>query len=131
MSDTQNERTTAERITLLISALIIIGIVALAAWTSYRVGDDPSIVTIEPNFETVREENGMYYLPITISNDGGLTAQDVTVSAELDTGDGQPETAEVTIAFLAGGEHESAALIFSSNPAEGELTIRPASYLHP
>lgn len=131
MSDSSNNRTTAERITLAVSALILIGIIGLAAWSSYRVGDDVAVISIEAHLENVREHEGMFYLPVTISNTGGQTAQEVSVSAELETEGGDTETAEVTIAFLAGGEHESAQLIFSTDPSEGELKLRPASYVHP
>lgn len=131
MSDSSNKRTTAERITLAISALIIVGIVGLAAWSSSRVGDDAVVISVEAHYEKVREHDGLFYLPITITNTGGHTAQTVTVSGELDTGEGNPESADVSIDFLAGGEKEEAALIFSSDPSDGNLTIRPTSYMRP
>ena len=53
------------------------------------------------------------------------------ISAELDLGNGEPVTAEVTIAFLAGGESERAEMVFPVHPDEGEFTIAPTSYLVP
>ena len=131
MSTSTSERTTAERITLVISLAILAGIFALAGWANVRTGDAPPTIEVEARPEAVRETDSGYYLPIRITNTGGLTAQDVTVVGELDTGEEQPETAEITITFLAGGEEESAELVFTTDPNEGELSVGATSYLQP
>jgi uncharacterized protein (TIGR02588 family) len=53
------------------------------------------------------------------------------VTGELDTGESEPETAEVTITFLASGESEEAEIIFQSDPTTGEVSVSPTSYLKP
>ena len=126
-----SERTTAERITLLASMLILVGILALATWANVRTGDAPPTIQVEAHLEDVRETDSGFYLPITITNTGGLTAQDVTVTGELDTGEEQPETADITITFLAGGEEESAEMVFTTDPNDGEFTVGATSYLNP
>lgn len=131
MSTSTSERTTAERITLVISLVILASIFALAGWANVRTGDAPPTIEVEARLEAVRETDSGYYLPIRITNTGGLTAQDVTVVGELDTGEEQPETAEITITFLAGGEEESAELVFTTDPNEGELSVGATSYLQP
>ena len=134
MSDSGNEneeRTSAEKITLVISVAVLVAILCVAIWASARTGTDPASITVVPHPEQVRESDGHYYLPITITNTGGLTAQDVTVTGELNTGEPQPETAEVTINFLAGDESERAELVFTTPPDEGELTVGVTSYLEP
>lgn len=131
MSDSNPERTTAERITLVISALILVGILGLAGWSSVRTGDAPASISVEANLDDVRETESGFYVPIMVTNTGGQTAQDVTVTGELDLGEDIPETAEITIDFLAGGETEYADLIFSSHPNEGDFTVGPTSYVQP
>ena len=131
MSNSDAERTTAERITMIISTLILVGILGLAVWANARTGDLPATITVEANLGAVRETDNEYYVPITITNTGGLTAQNVTVTGELNFGEGEPETGEVTIDFLAGGESEQAELIFARDPREGELTVGANSYLKP
>lgn len=131
MSQTDEKHTTAERITLIISLLILAAVLGLAGYSNITIGEEPPTITAEADLENVRETDGGFYVPITITNNGGLTAQDVTVSGELDLGDGEPEMAEITIAFLAGGESEQAEMMFSVHPNEGELTVRPTSYLVP
>lgn len=133
MSESQEHgaSTTAERITLIISLVILVGILSLAVWSSVRTGEDPPDILIDVDIEDVREMDAGYYVPIRVTNNGGMTAQDLVVSGELDLGDGEPETADITISFLAGGETESAEMVFSAHPDDGELTIGPTSFLKP
>lgn len=131
MSSDPSKHSRAERITLGISIIILAGVVGLATWASFATGDSNPEIEIEVNVEDTRETNSGYYVPITITNNGGLTGQNVIVTGELETDEKEPETAEVTIDFLAGGESEQAELVFESDPNEGELTVRPTSYLQP
>lgn len=131
MRSENSSHTTAERITMIISIIILAGVIGLASWASFATGNTPPEIRVEVNLEKMRETKSGYYVPITITNDGGLTAQSVVVSGELVTDAPEPETAEVTIDFLAGGESESAELVFSTNPNDGELTVAPTSYLQP
>lgn len=124
-------RTNAERVTLAISVLILIAVVATAIWAGDRVGSEPPEIHVEAMSGGVRESETGFYVPVTITNRGGLTAQNVVVTGELDLGDGEPETGEVTIDFLAGGESEEATLVFSSHPEDGEFEVGVTSYLKP
>lgn len=127
----KSERTTAERITFIASLVILLGILGMAAWASFRVGNAQPEIDVVAHLDKVRETDTGFYVPITITNTGGVTAQDVVVTGELDTGEGEPETAEVTITFLAGNESEEAEMVFTTHPAEGDFTIGPTSYVQP
>ena len=126
-----SEKTTAERITMVISLVILVATFVLAGWATARTGDEPAQIEVTANLEQVRETETGYYVPITITNSGGHTAQDVMVTGELDTGEGEPETAEVTITFLASDESEEAEIVFQSDPSTGEVSVFPTSYLKP
>lgn len=133
MSESQEHAasTTAERITLVASLVILVSILSVAVWSNVRTGQDPPDIVVEVDMEDVQERDAGFYVPITITNNGGTTAQDLVVSGELDLGDGEPETADVTISYLAGGETEAAEMVFSVHPADGEFTIGPTSFLKP
>lgn len=133
MSDSNEHAasTVAERITLTISIVILVGILSVAVWSNVRTGEAPPDIVVEVDMENVREGDAGFYVPFTITNNGGMTAQDLVVAGELDLGDGEPETADVTVAFLAGGETEEAEMVFSAHPADGEFTISPTSFLKP
>lgn len=126
-----SDRTTAERVTLLVSSLVLVGLVSLVVWANARTGDAPPDIRVEAHIEQVRESETGYYVPITITNTGGNTAQNATVTGELTLSDGSTESGDVTIDFLAGGETEQATLVFSQDPSEGELTLMPVSYQIP
>ncbi len=133
MSSTdESKHSRAERITMGISIVILVGIVGLAVWSSIMTGSSDPEIEVTVNLEGVRETDTGFYLPVTITNTGGLTAEGATVTGELKTDDEEePQTAEVSIDFLAGGEVEQAALVFDTDPREGDLSVGPTSYLHP
>lgn len=131
MSKEDSEHTAAERITMGISIVILAAIIGLAGWASYSTGDSSPVIEVEAHMSEIRETDDGFYVPITITNNGGFTAQSVMVTGELLIEGEEPETAEVTIDFLAGGETEGAALVFSTNPNNGEFTVAPTSYLQP
>lgn len=131
MSTDETKQSPAERVTLAMSVLILAGVLALAGWADVRTGDAPPTIRVEPNLAEMREEQSGFYVPIAITNDGGKTAESVTVSGELLIEGEEPETADVTIDFLAGGETEQAELVFTTDPNEGEFSVAPASFLYP
>lgn len=131
MSENTSGRTSAEKITLVFSLLVLVLIVSLAAWANAQVGNKEPLIEVEIHLENTRETDSGYYVPITVVNSGGLTAQDVVVTGELDIGEDEPQTAEITITYLAGGESAEAELVFSSNPREGDLTVDPTSFVYP
>lgn len=131
MSEPSSERTFAERITFVVSLLILILVFGVAGWVSITSNKDSPLIVVETRLEETRESGARFYVPVTITNEGGLTAQDVVVTGELDTGEGQPESGEVTITFLSGGESEEAELVFTADPNEGDLTVGPTSFVYP
>lgn len=124
-------RTMAEWITLGISAVILLSIVGILTWLSFRGPEMPPIIVVEPSMDQVREDDSGYYLPVVIRNTGDTTVADAVVQAELDTGSGQPETAEITIDFLDGDEIAAGTFVFREDPASGELTTGVTSYKEP
>lgn len=125
------QRSTAERVTSVISLLVLVTTFALAGWANANSGEGPPVIEVEAQMDKVRETESGFYLPITVTNTGGLTAQDVVVTGELDTGEGEPETADITITFLSGSEKETAELVFTTDPNEGDFTIGPTSFIDP
>ena len=124
-------RSIAEWITLAISAAILLSIVGVLTWLSFRGVQHPPIIVVEPSLEQVRQDDSGYYLPVVIRNTGDTTVEEAIVQAELDTGSGQPETAEITIDFLDGGEQAAGTFVFREDPASGELTTGVTSYQEP
>jgi uncharacterized protein (TIGR02588 family) len=127
----QSGRTMAEWTTLGISLAILAVVFGIIA--AFWIRDDgmPATIEVTPMTSSVREEADAWYLPIEVMNRGDATAEDVMVEVELDNGQGEPETAEVTFTFLASGETSRGTVVFSSDPAAGTLTVRPVSFREP
>ena len=124
-------RSIAEWTTLGISLAILLTVVGLVTYLYVRNDDQPATITVSTSLDEIRQDGGIYYLPVDVMNEGDETAEAVQIQAELDTGSGVPETAQLSIQFLAGGEKVQGTIIFSNNPEQGELSIRPVSYNKP
>lgn len=126
----ERERSPAEWVTFSVALAILFSIIGLVLYQWFAIGEKPPVITVEQS-GTILETQGNFYVPFTITNDGGETADSVQVIAELRIDGEVEETGEQQIGFLAGGEMEEGAFIFSRNPEEGELTIRATSYQLP
>jgi uncharacterized protein (TIGR02588 family) len=115
-------RTGAEWVTLSISILIIAALVGLLTYLYFTQGTKSPVIQVEAKLEEVKQEGDAYYLPLTITNMGEKTAQDVEIQVSLASGEGDPESVGFTILFLAGNESDYETAVFSNDPAEGELS---------
>jgi uncharacterized protein (TIGR02588 family) len=121
----------AEWTTLAISTVILLAIVGAITWLSFNGEERPPVIAVEADLERLREEENGYYLPVTIRNDGDRTVEDVIVQGELVVSESEPETVDITISFLAGGESVEGVMVFRSDPAQGDLTTGATSYKEP
>jgi uncharacterized protein (TIGR02588 family) len=129
--ENDKSRSIAEWTTLAISAAILVGIVGMITWLSFRGAERPPMIVVEPDLQAVRHDDSGYYVPVVIRNDGDATVEEALVQGELDTGSGEPETVQITISFLAGGEKAQGTFVFRDDPASGELTTGVLSYQEP
>ena len=127
----QEGRSPAEWTTLAISVATIAIFLALVTWLYFRGSEEPPIISVQVDTEAVREDSGSWYLPVEIVNDGDVTVENAQVEGTLDTGEGEPQVASITVDFLGGGERVSGTLVFSSDPREGELEVGPTSFQDP
>ena len=124
----QRARSGAEWTTLGISISIILTLLALVTYVSIGGGDAPPIVEARPLDQEIRHEGESYYLPVSVTNRGGRTAEEVVIQAELAGSDGSSEASEFTLDFLAGGETREGTAVFATDPLAGELSIDVASF---
>ena len=124
----QRGRSAAERTTLAISIILILGLLALVTYVTMTGGSEPPIVEAKPIETDIRHEGETYYLPVAVTNRGGRTAEEVVIQAELTGSDGSAEESEFTLDFLAGGETREGTVIFTTDPLSGDLTVDVASF---
>ncbi len=127
----EQKRTSAEWVTFSVASSILIGVVGLVSFTWIEQSPQKPPLLIVTNNQPLRKENGQYYIPFEVVNQGGETAASVQVIAELRINGEVEETGEQQIEFLSRSEKEAGAFIFTKNPQEGELILRVASYKLP
>jgi uncharacterized protein (TIGR02588 family) len=143
-SDDSHERTTehkppydnrkwspAERISLGFSTLIVAGLVGVIIWLYLTGGAPVVIVHVEFDTDSIREEAPGYYLPVRVTNQGGATAQALTVEIIHIRTDGSEETSTITFPFVHSHGSETATVVFDEDPREGVLRSNVVSYLTP
>jgi len=123
-------RSFAEWLSFGISSLILGTTVGLVIYSWANGRDSPPVLAIQ-RLEPVREADGQFYVPFEISNTGGETAESVQVIAELKVKTTVQESGDLQIDFLSQGETEKAAFVFKTDPRQGDLTVRVASYKTP
>lgn len=124
-----DRRSPAEWTTFGIATVIVAAIAGLVVWDWLTAQNQPPILTVSQT-GAVRTVADQFYVPFTITNSGGETAEAVQVMADLQL-NGEEETGEQQIDFLSAGETAEGAFIFSQNPQQGVLTLRVASYKLP
>ena len=123
-------RSLAEWISFGIALLVLTTVVGLVIYSWATIQDQPPILAVKTTSD-LRQAEGKFYIPFEVTNTGGGTVESVEVTAQLSI-DGQVvETGQTQIDFLSSGEVSSGAFIFNHDPAQGDLSIRVASYKLP
>lgn len=129
-SQAKHQRSFAEWVSFAIAATIIASIIGLVAYV-WATGDtQPPVLETEITPEA-RQAGGQFYVPFSVTNTGGGTAESVQVIAELRVNGEVIETGEQQFDFLSGGEKAEGAFVFQRDPAQGDLSLRVASYSLP
>jgi uncharacterized protein (TIGR02588 family) len=126
----QQSRSRAEWISFSISLSLVFILVVLVLYSWWNGETNPPVLSLDFTPE-VRQEQGQYYVPFSVKNTGGGTAEAVQVIAELRFNGEVIETGQQHISFLSGGEVQKGVFIFQRNPQQGDLEIRVASYKLP
>jgi uncharacterized protein (TIGR02588 family) len=126
----ESGRSLAEWITFSIASAIVAVVIGLIIYIWLVKKTDPPILSITRE-ESIRKASGQFYVPFTLKNQGGKTAESVHIIAKLELGNSIEESGEQEVDFLSSGEKQDGAFIFSQDPRKGKLTIRVVSYKLP
>jgi uncharacterized protein (TIGR02588 family) len=119
-------KSTAEWISLAVSLLILLGFVGAIVWLWINQPAGPPQFNVQRG--VVRNESGLFHLPVTVTNIGGLAVGEVRVEAKLNN-QGREETTVTTIDFLPVRGQEEVVLIFGSEPSAAVVQV--VSYRQP
>ncbi|MGC1310373.1 MAG: TIGR02588 family protein [Phormidesmis sp.] len=119
----------AEQISFLLAAAVVLAVLGGVGYLWVRDRNQgPPALQVTSNIE---QRQGNYYIPFTVINTGGETAEMVQVIAELRIDGVLVEWGDQQINFLSSQEEASGAFILTQDPDIGELTVRVASYQDP
>jgi uncharacterized protein (TIGR02588 family) len=119
-------KSTAEWISLVVALITLLGFVAAILWLWVHQPTGPPQFKVERG--VVRNETGLFHLPVTITNIGGLAVGQVRVEGKL-TNEGREEIAVTTIDFLPVRAQEEVVLVFRSEPSAAVVQV--VSYHQP
>ncbi|MEO1689916.1 MAG: TIGR02588 family protein [Cyanobacteria bacterium J06631_6] len=129
MPQSNSRRSLAEKISFIISLFIVSTLVFLICYVWVSGDTAPPILSVST--EATRQVERQYYVPFTVTNSGGETANSVEVVAELAVNQIYVYTGRQQIDFLSRQESKSGEFIFERDPQQGTLTVRVASYQQP
>jgi len=129
-NEQQQKRTPAEWATFAIACFILSILIGLVIYNWLTKKHEPPIISVTRN-TPIRETQGQFYVPFTVTNTGGETAESVQIIAELRVNGEVLESGDQQIDFLSSGETQEGAFIFSRNPSQGQLIVRSSSYKLP
>lgn len=121
----------AEWITLGVSAAVVLVLIGLIGYEYFTSGARPPVIEARPLVGEVRQAGGAYYLPLEVANRGERTAEDVKVRVYLASDNGDRESSQLSIGFLAGGDAEQEVVVFQGNPSKGSLGVDVLSFRKP
>lgn len=130
MPQKSRKRSPAEKVSFTISLFIVSVIFFLVCFTWITGNNNPPILSVTTDSSHIRYINQQYYVPFSVTNDGGKTVESVEIIAQL-LFDDQSETGTQQVDFLSRQEKRSGEFVFSHDPQRGKLTIRVASYKLP
>ena len=112
-----------------VGMLFVLGAFTMLLRESFTGGRPVADISIRID-EILPSAHG-YLVSLKIENSGNATAAALNVEGVLVRDGTNVETSLVTVDYVAAGSERDAALLFSSNPRQGELTIRAKGYIEP
>lgn len=115
------ERTTAEFVTLGISLALLAVVVGGLIWLDVSTGDAPPQFDIDLAYDDAYQSSGQWYLPVTITNVGDRATDILVVDVTRPVEGEEPEVSTLEYAFVAGGEEVSGYAVFDEEPTEDSI----------
>lgn len=132
-SNGKREWSTAERTTLVISLLIIVGLIMVAVVEMFNRPEEATAV-IDVQIETGQAEprDDLFAVPFSVTNVGGAGANAITIRFEVVSADDEPvDSVTITLDVLPVRGVEEGELLISHDPATHTITGRAETYMLP
>lgn len=118
-----------EWVTGILSVLLVLGLLGWIAWDIYRYED--AVADFELSVISVQRSSNSFRVNFDIHNMTQSTAAKVHVVGQLQSTNGEAETADVTFDYVASESHDNGTLFFSRDPTQGNLTLNVVGFTEP
>jgi uncharacterized protein (TIGR02588 family) len=112
-----------------VGLLFVLGSFAMLLRESFTGGRPVAEISVRVD-DIVPSAQG-FLVSLKIENSGHGTAAALNVEGVLMRGGTNVETSLVTVDYVAAGSERDAALFFTNDPRQGELTVRAKGYIEP
>jgi uncharacterized protein (TIGR02588 family) len=109
--------------------LFVLGSFTMLVRESIVAGPPAADISIQ--VDEIRPSAHGYLVSLKIRNSGNATAASLSVEGVLKRGGTSVETSLVTVDYVAAGSVRDAALLFSNDPRQSEVTVRAKGYIEP
>ena len=109
--------------------LVFTAVLGLLVWDAVAGDQSPPRITVQ--VESIAPSGDGYLLKFRARNDGGETAAEVVVEAELPAPDGGTETASATLDFLPAHSERRGGFFFQARPEQEAVRLRASSFREP
>jgi uncharacterized protein (TIGR02588 family) len=93
-------------------------------------GDEsPPLITFE-NIEIATDVNG-FRVDVEVVNSGGTSVSDLEIEGHVRRGDGSTEISSLRFDYLPAQSRRAGGLFFTTDPGNGNIELRPKSFIEP
>jgi len=124
-------RKPAEWASFAFSLLIVAVLTGLVIGQAVTESRKPAYIEVQARPVESREAGGLWYVPLEITNPGGIAAQEVRVQVALIMPDGARESTTIRFSPLAPGASMSATVGYRGDPRCGSIVVETVSFITP
>lgn len=115
-----------ERLVGVLGVMLVVGLLCFLGYQALAGAEGGPELSVD--VERVERGEDQFVVHVRIRNEGGKTARNVSVSGALTDGDRTLEQATTTVSYVPTTSFRAAALVFTRDPREVELSVRAAGY---
>lgn len=124
-----NQTSVWEWIFAFIGLALVVGAIGFMLYEALWESESPPDIKVQ--VESINEISSGYLVKFRAVNQGGATASEVMIEAELKRGEEKVETSQTTVDFLPARSTRKGGFFFKHDPRQFDLQIRPVGYRQP
>jgi uncharacterized protein (TIGR02588 family) len=113
----------------LLGLALVLGSIAFTLYEAAAGDSSPPDVTLR--VDSILPTRNGFLVEFRAVNEGGSTAEGLTVEGELRSGAGSVETSDTTIEYVPPHSERKGGLFFTSDPRQHELRLRAKGFEQP